>query len=200
MIGGAATIAHGGASRVTEDLDVLGDVRVLAHLGDAANNRQGGFHKDSSGIIRWDARLAQPDFTCFVEVELVEVGGWAVPRCPEAVGFGKGCVATLPELVRLRCETVLDRGKAVDYTDLRLLLEMTWQKGLKLPLIDNEEETEVLVRAAEAAWEELGDENILSFFCNILTSFVAGGRRRGSFLEFCLYNTNVCTIGCIDYR
>lgn len=184
LIGGAATIAHGGASRVTEDLDVLGDARTLAHLDDAANNGQGGFHKDSSGIIRWDARLAQPDFTWFVEVELVEVGGWAVRRCPEAVGFRKGCVATLPELVRLRCETVLERGKPVDYTDLRLLLEMTHRKALKLPSIDDEEETEILVKAVEAVWKELGDENILIFFCNILTSFVSGGRRWGSFLEF----------------
>ena len=117
ILGGATTIAHGYHGPSVHDYAL-----TLAHVDDAAKNRQARFHKDASNAIVWDARLASPDFDWFITVELLVVLEWAVPRCPVAVGFGNGFVTTLPELVLFRCETILSRGKPVDYLDLQHLL------------------------------------------------------------------------------
>lgn len=109
----------------------------------------------------------------YVSVDLIELHGSICPRDLSYVGFGtnkRGCVASLPELVRLRCETVVSRGKSRDYKDLRELLQMTRQKGLKLPT--SEEEMEVLVGAVEL----LKDEELEVAFIDILDTFMARGQ------------------------
>ena len=131
---------------------------------------RGGFHKDSDDTIWWDKRV-NLEHQFYVRVELIQLDGPFVPRIPSFVGFGKGCVASLPELVRLRCETLVGRGDAQDFEDLRLLLPMVRQKGLKLPYIE-EEEMGVLVEAVGM----LEDEGSEVIFIDILSSFEAGGR------------------------
>lgn len=171
LIGGAASIVHGMASRKTDDVDIVVTTQALAILNDAIDNRQGGFHKDSDESIMWSKRDGL-DHLFYVRVELIEIEGPFVPRIPSVVSFGKGCVASLPELVRLRCETLVARGGEHDFEDLRLLLPMVRQKGLKLPHIE-EEEMGVLVEAVGM----LEDEGSEVIFIDILSSFEAGGRR-----------------------
>ena len=48
-------------------------------------------------------------------------------------------VATLPKLVLIKCETLVDRSDMADDFDLRCLLLMMTRRGLKLPHIGQEE-------------------------------------------------------------
>ncbi|KAL8798474.1 MAG: hypothetical protein Q9182_006628 [Xanthomendoza sp. 2 TL-2023] len=174
LIGGAATIAHGMVSRKTKDADIVTSVAALAILDNCINNRQGGFHKDSDGAIMWEQRDPVDGQSFFVTVEFLQIGGPFLPRLPEVIGFGEGCVATLPELVRLRCETVVARGDDGDDNDLRLLLKAAKKKEVQLPHID-EEEMRVMVEAVSS----LGDDTLGGDFVAILSSFDWGGRRWG---------------------
>ncbi|KAL8691695.1 MAG: hypothetical protein Q9224_004117 [Gallowayella concinna] len=174
LIGGAATIAHGMVGRTTKDADILVSVAALAILDNSINSRQGGFHKDTDGAIMWEQRDPVDGQSFFVTVEFLQIGGSFLPRLPEAIGFGEGCVATLPELVRLRCETVVERGDDGDDKDLRLLLKAARRRGLQLPHI-GEEEMKVMVEAVAS----LRDETLGGDFVAMLSSFDFRGRRWG---------------------
>ena len=140
LIGGAGTIAHGAPERLTEDTDIIANRRCMELLDDAAVNCRGGFHKSTDGeSILWDKLDRQGNFLFEVQVELLELGGQFVQWVPSVVSFRNGYVAALPELVRLRAVTVVDRGRPRDEQDLKLLLEMTARRGLKLADVDPEE-------------------------------------------------------------
>ena len=124
-IGGAGTIAHGAPDRKTEDTDIAVSQKCLELLEDAVDNRRGGFHRDADGSIRWDERGPSGQVEFSIPVELLLLGGPFVPWIPSVVSFREGYVAALPELVRLRAETLIGRGGEKDYMDLKLLLPMT---------------------------------------------------------------------------
>lgn len=160
-------------SRKTEDVDILVSVTALAILDNAINERQGGFHRGSDGSIRWAQRDQNGKHQFFVMIELLQLDGPFAPQISAVVGFGAGCVATLTELVRLRCETLLNRGDEWVDLDLRHLLRMTRQQGLQLPHIE-EEEMEVMVGAVMM----LGDEGLEDVFMSNLSSFEEREGRR----------------------
>ncbi|MCJ1247093.1 hypothetical protein MMC30_004304 [Trapelia coarctata] len=176
LFGGAATIAHGVSERFTNDCDILVTPEVLALLGDVVNNQRGGFHVDSDGEIRWEVRTAEGVREFEIKVEFVLLGGPFSPRTPDVVGFGQGFVVTLPELVRLMAETLVERGDQRDYKDLQLLLGVMSQRGLKLPHLDAEELGRVL-EAVEMV--EDGDSGgiYMSMLRRILSSFEVMGVR-----------------------
>lgn len=174
LIGGAASVAHGMSDRKTKDADILVSAKALAYLEDAVNHKRGGFHRDTDLEIFWETPVG---FN--VRVELVLEAGPFVLQCPDVVNFGKGFIPTLPELVRMRAETIVARGDGQDYFDLRRLLPMTRQRGLKLAHIE-EEELQGLVEAVEM----LEDEELEQNYIDILSTFVMRGRRWGSWREW----------------
>ena len=182
LIGGAASIAHGMSDRKTKDADILVSSESLAFLEDAIVNRRGGFHKDTDGINKWDQRAPEGEYMFNVPVELILINGPFAPRIPDVVGFGDGCIATLPELVRFRAETFVARGNEEDYFDFRRLLPMTSQRGLKLPHIE-EEELETMLEAVGM----LKDGNLECIFMSILSTFTQGGRVWSSWEEWEYY-------------
>jgi len=171
LFGGAATIAHGVPERKTEDCDILVTAEVLALLGDAIDKQRGGFHRDSDGEVKWNVRDAEGKYEFEIKVEFVLLGGPFNPRTPDVVGFGEGFVVTLPELVRLRAETLVARADGRDYAHLRLLLPVMAQRGRKLPHI-GEEELGTMLKAVGM----LKDEDAGGMFIDMLSSFEEGGR------------------------
>ncbi|KAH8590106.1 hypothetical protein B0O99DRAFT_599368 [Bisporella sp. PMI_857] len=155
------------------DVDILVGIEVLAILDDAIINKREGFHRDHDGTIKWDKCDSKKNKLFEVIVELVEIGGPFVPRIPEVVGFGEGYVATLPELVRLRASTLVERGDESDYIDFVLLVSSASKRRIKLPHL-GEEELKSMIEAVEMC-ERSRDMDEL--FMDILGSFEFGGIR-----------------------
>lgn len=133
--------------------------------------------------ILWSKRNHLGDHQFYVRVELIQLNGPFAPRIPSAVGFGDGWVATLPELVRFRCETLVERGDGVEYFDLQRLLPMMNQRDLQLPHI-GEEELGVMIEAVEM----LKDGGSKGLFISILSSIEnPTGRRWENWVEFMLH-------------
>ena len=195
LLGGVATIVHGGSSRKAKDVDILVDTTCLALMVEAINLGQGGFGKDTDGSYFWEARVVNPAWTFRVTVEFVELGGPFLPRVPSAVGFQNGFVANLPELLRFRCETVLNRGDEKDFGDLQLLLKLMKAQRLRLPFIE-EGELEGMVEAVEETVEELGDDSLGGILIFILTSFRRGGRIFSDWTHWATHNRLV--VGSLD--
>lgn len=181
LIGGAASIVHGMTDRDSEDADLLVSHEALVTLYNAISRRQGGFRVDFDEItLSQRDHLGNHEF--FVRVELIQLNGPFAPRIPSIVGFGDGWVATLPELVRFRCETLVARGDEVDYYDLRRLLPMMNRRGLQLPHI-GEEELGIMIEAVEM----LEDGELEGLFISILSSFEdPTGRRWENWVDFML--------------
>jgi hypothetical protein len=173
LSGGAASIAHGILDRKAKDVDILVSVEALAILDDAIINMREGFHRDSDGTIKWDKRDLHQVKLFEVTVELVELGGPFVPRIPEVVGFGEGYVVTLPELVRLRADTLVGRGDASDHIDYFLTLSLAAKQKVVLHHL-GEEEMKSMIEAVEMC-EEGQDMDVL--FMGVLGSFEFGGAR-----------------------
>ena len=174
LIGGAATIAHGGSGRKAKDVDIITDVACLALMVQTINLGRGGFGMDTDGSYFWEARVVNPAWDFKVTIEFIELDGPFLARVPSVVEFRNGFVANLSELLRFRCETVLNRGDEKDYGDLQLLLSLMKINRQRLPFIE-EEELEGMVEAVEMVVEELGDQSLFSIFMNILSSFEIGG-------------------------
>ena len=183
LIGGVATIAHGGSSRKAKDVDIITDVTCLDLMMQTIKLGQGGFGMDTDESYFWEARVANPAWDFKVTVEFIQLGGPFLPRVSSVVEFRNGFVANLPELLRFRCEVVLNRGDEKDHGDLQLLLKLMKNQRQKLPFI-GEEELEGMVEAVEVVVEELGDESLCAIFINILTSFGVGGSIFGSWPDW----------------
>jgi hypothetical protein len=173
LFGGAASIAHGILDRKAKDVDILVGVKTLAILDDAIINKREGFHRDCDGTIKWDKCDSQNNKLFEVIVELVEIGGPFVPQIPEVVGFGEGYVATLPELLRLRASTLVERGDESDHIDFGLLLSLTSKRKIKL-LHLGEEELESMIEAVKMCE---GSRDTDELFMDVLGSFELGGVR-----------------------
>src|SRR5450432_4098186 len=134
------------SGRKTKEADILVSAEALACLEDAIVKKRGGFHRDTDGVIKWDKRDTNGKEVFQVQLEFILIGGPFAPRVPDVVSFGNGFVASLPELVRFRAETLVQRGDDRDFYGFSFLLPMTRQRGLKLPKI-GEEELELMVEA-----------------------------------------------------
>lgn len=135
-------------------------------MDDAIVNMREGFHRDLDGTIKWDKCDSQKKKVFEVTVELVEMGGPFVPRIPDVVSFGDGYVATLPELVRLRAYTIVERGDKWDHIDFVLLLSSASKRKVKLPHL-GEEELRLMIEAVEMC-EASRDTDVL--FMDVLGS------------------------------
>ncbi|MCJ1379617.1 hypothetical protein MMC17_002719 [Xylographa soralifera] len=121
------------APRNTEDADVAVSAEALEPLVQAATIGRGGFRRYPDGTMTWD------NGQFLVRMECLLLEGPFVPWVPEVVGFREGYKATLPELVRLRALTLVERGDRKDEEDLKLLLKMCVSKSERLPDVDHEE-------------------------------------------------------------
>ncbi|PMD12055.1 hypothetical protein NA56DRAFT_666687 [Hyaloscypha hepaticicola] len=166
-------IAHGILDRKAKDVDILVGVETLAILDDAIINMRKGFHRDRDGTIKWDKCDSQQHKLFEVTVELVEIGGRFVPRVPEVVGFEEGYIITLPELLRLRASTLVERGDMSDHIDFVLLLSLARERAAKLPHL-GEEELGLMIEAVEMCE---GSRDTDKLFMDVLGLFELGGAR-----------------------
>lgn len=145
LIGGAAALYYRVPGVDTKDTDIACSVQALAFVDEAAANNEGDFRKDPFGVVKW----GMSRFGFETEVDFVEMPGECVPRLLSVVARedGKGFVATLTELVRLRCETCMSRGKTRT-TSTSGTSSSSWKaRGSSCPC-QWEEELETLAEAA----------------------------------------------------
>ncbi|KAF3384720.1 hypothetical protein F1880_001921 [Penicillium rolfsii] len=153
LIGGAASIAHGSVYS-TEDVDVAAPKDVIIDI----------FKKVMDGALNF---LLQPDgniqFDCskefIIQLEILQIGG-AIERIHAAVPFFEGSVASMSDLLRMRAETVVDRGSDGDLLDFKWLLSEVAKRGEILPKLNENE----LVLCREAGVMCLGRLDRLVFF------------------------------------
>lgn len=72
-------------------------------------------------------------------MDLIEISGGCVDRICEADPFLGASVASLPDLLRLRGQTVAERGNEGDVADFKWLLSRMSREGKVLPTLLDEE-------------------------------------------------------------
>lgn len=156
LIGGAATVFHWAREREPKDVDIAACSAAHVLLWEAAGNRREGFClNDTDGSITWDVPVR--DSSPFrVNIEVLELPGEFIPFTPSVCAFRNGFVATLPELVRLRASILVERSDKTDYTDLKLLLNMTKERRLVVSDVGHEELGVLLEAVGMLGGDEFG--------------------------------------------
>ena len=171
LAGSAASLAHGFLGWKARDADILVGVEALGILCEAIDKRQGGLHRDGDLSVRWDMVNSEGDKLFEVKLDLVELGGWTCPRIPDVVGFGEGYVVTLTELVRLRGDSLINRGEWKDHISFHGLLSLAVKRKAKLPPL-GEEEMKLMISAVEECELSRGT---VEMFMEVLGRFEEGG-------------------------
>lgn len=166
LIGGAATIAQGSPDRTTEDANIAASEPALAAFWSLTQARRGGFQCDAMDeSITWDSG----DKDCSpVKVEILQMPGPYVSHVLSVDKFRSGYVATIPELVRMRAFSVVDRGLRQDFKDFRYLVDTATKQRLIMPSL-SDEDLKDLLEGVMAVEEEEGFAELGSLLIDMLS-------------------------------
>ena len=122
LVGGAARIAHG-SEFYTEDVDVAAPEDVIQDICKGVMDGALNYSLEPDGKIAFDT---SQDIR--IRIDLLRIGD-VIERIHAIEPFFEGSVASKSDLLRLRAETVVDRGKDGDVTDFRWLLSRVAKSG-----------------------------------------------------------------------
>ncbi|KAI1170079.1 hypothetical protein F4777DRAFT_592210 [Nemania sp. FL0916] len=120
----------------TEDVDVVAPEHVLVDLWDGVSAGTDRFGIEPDGKIAFDAPQGFR-----VRMDIIKISDGCIDRIYETIPFYEGSVASVPDLLRLRAATVVDRGPTSenDVEDWKWLLSQTAVAGQMLPVLSDEE-------------------------------------------------------------
>ncbi|KAJ5663066.1 hypothetical protein N7507_003797 [Penicillium longicatenatum] len=132
LVGGAASIAHNSIYR-SEDVDVVAPKDAIIDISNKVMDGALGFSLEPDGNIAFDSSQGFR-----VRVDTLELGD-IIKRIHVAEPFFEGSVASMSDLLRLRAETVVNRGSNGDAADFRWVLSEVARAGQILKRLSSDE-------------------------------------------------------------
>lgn len=133
LVGGAASVAHSSVYS-TEDVDIAAPNDVIIEIWKSVTAGAPNFSFEPDGKLAFDASQGFR-----VRVDIIEIGEGIVEHIHVAESFFEGSVASIPDLLRLRAVSVVDRGSDGEAADFRWLLSGVATCGRVLPALTAEE-------------------------------------------------------------
>ena len=146
LVGGAASIAHSSVLK-TEDVDVAAPPSAIIQIWEPVSAGALRLTFESDGKIAFDAPQGFR-----VRIDLIEIGNGCIERIHATRPFYEGSVASMSDFLRLRAQTVVDRGSDGDVADFRWLLAGVAREGQLLPVLDDGEAENVAGAGARLGW------------------------------------------------
>jgi hypothetical protein len=122
LVGGAASIAHNSVYH-TEDVDVAAPTDVVIDIFKKVMDGALNFSLEPDGKIAFDASQGFR-----VRLDLLQIGDF-IERIHVAEPLFQGSIASMSDLLRLRGNTVVERGSDGEATDFRWLLSEVAKAG-----------------------------------------------------------------------
>lgn len=132
LVSGAASVAHGSAF-YTEDVDIMAPSYIIQDICKGVVDGAMNYSLEPDGKIAFDTSQG-----IRVRIDLIQIGD-AIEQIHRTVPFFEGSVASMPDLLRLRAMTVVDRGGDGEAIDFRWLLSEVAKTGQLLPGLDDQE-------------------------------------------------------------